>query len=295
MAVDSAEKLEAGTSKYGGVDGIKRAEKQKVTIAMLLSCLVQPMLVFLITFYAMSFSIRYSSSIIAYVVVALMLLATLRIGSMANQEKKRADSLWLGLIFLLSLVGWFWAALRGNTNFNVYMQPFYQLQQLNVYQSVDPSTSRGNQYMDYGILEFVPTASVDKNFAMAFKNGRTYCAAPVTVAGSSPESYDFWAVGSNCCTSKNDFNCVPETGALSGLRELRDSDRSFYELVVKQAAATYGITVNYPAFFEMVSTPSNQIEEFQVGGYRTLISDAFSFLCIEVAGIVLGVFTFTKL
>merc|ERR1719456_178861 len=112
--------------------------------------------------------------------------------------------------------------------------------------------------MDFGILDFHRNASINRKYAMAFKNGITYCVAPLDMADKKLSSYDFWAVGINCCSktgsSQYDYHCSQED-AHSGLRVARESERSFYQLAVNQAAATHGIAANNPLFFEMVANP----------------------------------------
>ena len=50
---------------------------------------------------------------------------------------------------------------------------------------------------------------------MSYVHGNTYCVAPITVAGEGRlASYDFWAVGVNCC-STSDPNFIKCTGGKS--------------------------------------------------------------------------------
>merc|ERR1719258_625751 len=96
-----------------------------------------------------------------------------------------------------------------------------------------------------------------------FKNGDNYCVAPIArgpmkaVKGSKvqmkngfviPESgtYDWWAVGTNCCDGGNaakDFTCgqVNSNLARSGMRLLSDSQRPFYLLAVQEWSASFGL------------------------------------------------------
>lgn len=298
------ENLEAGAASYGAVEahklgGVKKPEKKPANVvpAAVLTCLVVPLLFFVINYYVMSFSPRYASSFAAYAVAAILLLVSLGIGAMAfkatNTNGKGGDPLWLGLMSLLCLVGWVWSVLYASSNFFDFMQPYYDLQQLNVYEGINPSTMVGNQFMDFGILGFVPTATVNRSLSMAFKNGHTYCAAPLVVNHTAPISYDFWAVGIDCCSSQYDYNCG-QLGAHSGLRVARDSLRSFYQLTVKQAAATHDIPVNNPVFFEMVNDPSVQINGFQDEGVKSFLSASFCFLCMEAIVVFLAAFAFSK-
>jgi len=293
--------LEDGASHYGAVEAhkllgnVKRPEKKPASISLILGCLFVPLLIFIATYYMMSFYPRYLSNYLAYGVAGILLLVSLGFGVLAFNatEKTGGDPLWLGLLSLLCVVAWIWAFLYGNSSFYDHMQPYYDLQQLNVYQGVDPSTMNGNQFMDFGILGFVESASVARNLSMAFKNGDTYCAAPLRVNASVPESYDFWAVGINCCSSQHDYNCG-EFKAHSGLRVARESLRSFYQLTVQQAAATYDIPVNNPIYFEMVTDPADRINGRQDEALKNFLSAGFCFLCVEAVVVFIAAFAFSK-
>lgn len=299
--MNTMESLEAGAAKYGTLEArevlgrVKRPEKKPANVALILGCIIVPLLIFVVTFYMMSFSVRYYSWLLAYVVAFLMLAGALAFGWMAYgaSQGKGGDTLWLGLLCLLSIVAWSWAFFAADSNFQNYMQPYFELQQLNVYNSVDPSTSSGNQYMDFGVIGFVPGALIDSSKAMAFKNGQTYCAAPVLVNGTNPASYDFWAVGLNCCHNQYDYNCG-RLNAHSGLRVARESLRSFYELTVMQAAATHDIKANNPVYFEMVADPGMQINGFQDIGLKTFLSATISFVCTALVVVVIAAFAFSK-
>merc|ERR1719401_761214 len=119
----------------------------------------------------------------------------------------------------------------GDSNFWENMQPYYDIQNLNDYSSVDPTRMRGQQMMDAGRVQFVSGATVDFTKAYAFQNLDTYCVAPITVnnpkVGSVTPlfSYDFWAVGTNCCdgngTSAVNFRCG-SYGILQSLVKSKD-------------------------------------------------------------------------
>merc|ERR1719443_992372 len=115
---------------------------------------------------------------------------------------------------------------------------------MNSYPSVNPATKRGQQMMDSGRVYFAPGTALDVKKSMGFKNHDTYCVAPITNGCDKLPTYDFWAVGVNCCNGAStafrcgDFN---NPHARSGLRVIREDQHPFFRLAVKQAEAAYNI------------------------------------------------------
>merc|ERR1719454_2812884 len=133
-------------------------------------------------------------------------LTAFALSRMRNSEANYQPT-WLVFVFLTSLVALILGPALGNRNFSQNMRPYYDLQGLNDYASVDPSRMRGEQMMDAGRVQFSQGASPDLRKAYAFQNVDTYCVVPITInnpkAGEPTplSSYDFWAVGLNCCSS----------------------------------------------------------------------------------------------
>lgn len=93
--------------------------------------------------------------------------------------------------------------------------------------------------------------------------------------------YDFWAVGTNCCSGHMaDFHCgeFDSMGARSGLRLMRDEDRGYFKLAVEEAAAAYNIQADHPIFLYWMTSPENEIRSYQEDGDR-----GFIFGCVYFA------------
>merc|ERR1740121_3126179 len=101
---------------------------------------------------------------------------------------------------------------------------------LNTYSDVDPSQMKGQQLMDAGRIVFTQNSKLDIRRSMSFKNLDSYCVAPITIGNENTTyaalaSYDFWAVGINCCSDNTaDFHCgeFDNSKAHAGLRLMRD-------------------------------------------------------------------------
>merc|ERR1719265_1868001 len=94
-----ARRLEEGDSSYGAVRFAAGKEKAKVGPLLVVGCVFVPWLVFLVTFYAMSFSLRYWMSSAAYGIAFLTFACCLAMLGMTIQAArgKGGDPLWLGL------------------------------------------------------------------------------------------------------------------------------------------------------------------------------------------------------
>lgn len=300
---DSSSSMEAGKAKYGSANNLskKTSEKKPMNIGLVVGCLAVPLLIFIVTYYTMSFSLRYWASIGAYAVAAIMLLSALGLGGLAASGDR-----WFGLMSVLGIAGWIWAMAAANENFLINMQPYNDLQQLTVYKDVDPSKDLSNQYLDFGILGFVKQAELDPKLSMSFKNRDTYCVAPVKVSGAKTQTYDYWAVGMNCCGSHHnfynvhDFQCGgwnnPRHEARSGVRVMRESNRAFYQLAASQAAAAYDIPVGAnPIFFEYVADPAASINALQDDGMHNFVRAIFNFFCLDLGVVVIAMIAFSKL
>jgi len=137
-------------------------------------------------------------------------------------------------------------------NYSKNMLASETLRRLAMASNVDPAADSSSRYLDIGRVEFAPGAQIDVGKYIGFKNSDLYCVAPIINknATKAPASYDYWAVGLNCC-DQNGFRCgeYDKPSARSGVRLLNEEQRQFYVLAVKEAEATFGITATTPLFF----------------------------------------------
>merc|ERR1719158_2377819 len=138
------------------------------------------------------------------------------------------DPMWYTFAALGFFLAVCLATVFGDMNFWYNMQPFYDIENLNTYPNINPAKEKGQQLMDAGRVYFANDARLDDKYAMGFKNLDLYCVAPIVVGSDQLASYDFWAVGLNCCSEFNNPH------ARSGLRLMRDDQRPFFRLAVQQ-------------------------------------------------------------
>jgi len=112
-----------------------------------------------------------------------------------------------------------------------------------MYKDVNPSNIPGVRVQDAGLIEFSSFVEPDRGKGGCFMSkGDTYCLAPIVEGGEvlyglqgTPRtgSYDYFAVGINCCTCPNrDFQCGDFRNPLAngGIRSLDTKSRPFYKL-----------------------------------------------------------------
>jgi len=166
--------------------------------------------------------------------------------------------------------------LLGDRSYWLYTTNIWSYRDLISYVDIDPARDNGQSYMDSGHVYFKEHSYVLRQKFNKFQNGDTYCVAPIVrgsfqaQAGSNaktvngyvlPESgtYDWWAVGTNCCdgSSAANFTCgdVKSPLARSGMRLLSDTQRPYYVLAVQEWSATYGLPVRHPLFYTWVKDP----------------------------------------
>jgi len=248
--------------------------------------------IFAANFSMMSFEIHYSKSQVCNVVLGATLFLVFLFGYWAFDALRKRDQgrdpTWYIFIFATGLLGWTTGYLFGNANFFRNMQPYFDILNLNTYNHINPLHTRGQQLMDAGKIFFVPDTQLDLRHSMTFKNMDSYCVAPLAVVDGNgtlkePASYDFWAVGLNCCSEWTGFRCgeFKNPRARAGLRLMRDDLRPFFRLAVQQAEAAYNIKAIHPVLLHWMQDPGAEVSAYQDEGYRYFNLGLISFFGVQ--------------
>jgi len=229
-----------------------------------------PIIYFAIVYYFLAFQPRFYVPFIAWFVVLLLACAIIAVGYasfMMFMKDKVSLAVWSFALVIGLLVAFIMAVHFASQNYTDITEPLYARRGLNTYSNVDPASMAGTSFMDSGTLQFTSGAHVDNSKAGAFMNLDMYCVAPiVSKSGATPASYDFWAVGLNCCTGNNDFQCgdFREQGnSAAGLRLMSNSQQEFYKLAVSKTAASHNINAAHPLFFQFVSDATSGISAIE--------------------------------
>jgi hypothetical protein len=255
--------------------------------------LIVPSALFIICYWAVTFKVHYNIPLLCWSIVLGCLLFALAIGGAAYQKAQAQGITWLVFLCACCLAGVILGAVLGDMNYWTNMQPYYDLDTLNYYVNIDASQSKGEAMMDAGFVRFMEGSGLDMSKSASFQNLDTYCVAPI-VNGSALSSngtmntYDFWAIGLNCCprnTSKSvQFQCgaYNKKGAREGLRLMDDSQRDYFRMAVQQAEAQNRIHAAHPIFFYWAEDSRTQWQGYYDYGnkYYNVGVVAFIFLSI---------------
>jgi len=185
----------------------------------------------------------------------------------------------------------------GLHNFMTLSRPFYEIEDLKVIHQLHVGSEQGQNFMDAGIVYFAHGSELDRGKSWHFKHHTLYCVAPIVdkspqfatatgETGGITPSYDFWAVGKDCCSpSSSDFRCGnwDSSKARSAIRVLDDSAIPYYRLAVQQAETLYGLVAAHPIFFEWAEDPLAKVN----GWMATVFKD---YLFMVATALVVSLF-----
>lgn len=279
-----------------------RGPRRSFNLVAILISLFVPWLLFTLLAGVKSFSVHYNNPGLCSTIQWFCFAVVVVLGYQAYCAVRRngfgdSEPNWYLFLFASCFVAWIAAFSAGSYNFAHNMQPFYDVMNLNVYPSVDPSTFKGQQLMDAGRIIFTPESKLDLQHSMGFRNLDVYCVAPVVVGGNM-SVYDFWAVGVNCCSGHTaDFACGEFNNPMahSGLRLMRDDLRPYFRLAVQQAEAAYNIKARHPVFLYWMQDPISEINAYQDAGFKSYLFGVFLFFSLQLFFVVIAVIVFSKL
>jgi|Transcript_10194 hypothetical protein len=295
---------------YGASKGVVRRQRQRMNLVPVCQCLFVPWLTFCVVYAITTFRIHYDWPWACWLLVGVFSLVTLMIGTHAasntiakikNEHAKEPS--WTVFLFISMVIAISLGSILGTMNFHSFMQRYYDYENLNQYMSVDVTKMRGAELMDGGRLNFINGTNLDTRKALGFKNADTYCVAPISMTSAKGVpaelfTYDFWAVGVNCCSGDvSDFKCGEYNNpkARAGLRVLEDETRAFYRLAVQQAEAMFHIRADHPLFLYWGEDASEEMQSWKDEGYKFFCLALLVHFFWQLFVVILGVLGFRKL
>eukprot|EP00747_Dinoflagellata_sp_TGD_P161818 gnl/TRDRNA2_/TRDRNA2_178760_c0_seq1.p1 gnl/TRDRNA2_/TRDRNA2_178760_c0~~gnl/TRDRNA2_/TRDRNA2_178760_c0_seq1.p1 ORF type:complete len:355 (-),score=51.14 gnl/TRDRNA2_/TRDRNA2_178760_c0_seq1:107-1171(-) len=313
--------MHPGRSYYGAHPGMKEqgetippwqlsSARKRVNIYAVLLGMLVPLALFTGVYALLSFQMRFEHPQPCYFLVGCGALIWIFLVAKAFLESARqkyfgeaADNqpTWFSFLAISCFVAWFFAVIMGNLNFAENLQPYYDLTNLNTYNSLSPTDVGGKGLMDAGAVYFAEGTQLDRTKALGFKDEDTYCVVPITTGNATHAdtlaSYDFWAVGVNCCNGFSlDFHCGDsgDPKARAGLRLMDDTQRTYFRLAVQQAEAAYGIKAIHPIFFHWVEDPLQDMNDRRDTGIRCFIVGCLVYVCFQFLTVAMLLLYYTR-
>lgn len=274
-------------------------KRRRLNLVAIVTNIILPWLVFSGLYAALSFSLHYSRPKLTWTLVAASIGAAALTGFVAYRRKLREnDPMWYTFAALALFLATVLAVVGGDMNYWYNMEPYYNINNLNSYPSVNPLREKGRQLMDAGRLYFAEGSQLDISKSIGFKNMDQYCVAPIVFGEDQLASYDFWAVGVNCCNGlAGDFRCgeFDNPQARAGLRLMRDDQRPFFRLAVQQAEAAFNIKAEHPIFVYWLQDPVAEMGTYRSMGIKLYLLGVFTHLAFNVLCVSFAVLSFTKI
>eukprot|EP00927_Polykrikos_kofoidii_P070807 TRINITY_DN67191_c0_g1_i1.p1 TRINITY_DN67191_c0_g1~~TRINITY_DN67191_c0_g1_i1.p1 ORF type:complete len:387 (-),score=75.55 TRINITY_DN67191_c0_g1_i1:97-1257(-) len=279
------------------------ARHRRISVTGGLVGVLAPWVLFTATCWFFCTVTRYTRPDLAYAVVfaggvAVCILACMAakasweaqtsvISGFGDDEVSRRVASWHTFVAISAFACWILGMVVGEYIYSENMHFYYDISSMNTYAAVDPAKSTGKQLLDAGIVTFAAGTRIDRAKAAHYsQRSGLFCVAPIVpqvIRGASNNdtssplrlaSYDFWAVGVNCCGDRySSFRCGAYDDALAtaGLRSLDEEDNKMFKLATKQAEAQYGIPARDPLFFHWREDPTLDVSRFQEAGFVHLV------------------------
>lgn len=296
---------------YGGPakSAFMRTQRRSFNLPAILTAFFTPMLLFIVLSATVTFQLHYDSMygsssadlyhLIIYGCIAFVAYTGFVAFRSITYRVEGREPTWFVFLFATCFIAAVWAFQTGSNNFSWNMRPYYETINLNVYPMVDPQTTVGQQLMDMGQVQFVPSTRLDLRMSMGFKDDKVYCVAPIVSGnGSMNMRYDFWAVGLNCCSGHaSDFACGEFNNPMAhaGLRLVHPELRPYFRLAVQQAEAAYNIKTVHSVFMYFVQDPLGELNAYADAGTKKFVEGVLTFIAVQVLLVVLATVAFSKM
>jgi len=269
----------------------------------MLEAVLVPSAIFTVVYWLLTFSVHahYTTQTILLCLVCTLVPAAFWHRVWTQQEDKadlgHREPNWFFFLAAASSVAWLGGFALGMTTWSSYMHKYYDYSDLAVIRGVNTRTQPGGAILDTGVVEFKRTTEVNEDMTMAYKDGDLYCVAPIitslpeTVIASEPATYDYWAIGVNCCDpfGRKAFACgvVLEEQVRGGLRLLDRTNVPSYRKAIQMAEEEYHIKAGkIPLLLYWEGDPEKELERLYMQGSKSFWQNSLAFLCLVTAAML---------
>lgn len=275
-------------------DACKPPKRLRLNGLALLQCILLPWGIFAGIFWVMSFSLRYSHAEAGYFFVACGLLISFGflLKWYLHFDLDDEGPNWLLFLAISCLVACILGLALGDSNYADGMLPYYDLSGLGIAHGVDPDAGQGANYLDAGRVFFTEGSQIQQDHALGFKDSDTYCVAPISAGNrtgmAKTASYDFWAVGINCCVPVRpaQFWCggaANDNEAHAASRWMSDRELPYFKLAIQQAEVEYGIQAKFPMFVSWTKDPIKDLDKKSAGAVEFFHTCILAHLALQSA------------
>lgn len=279
--------LTRGASATG--NGQKPTKKKPASnVSGLLMLVFLPWLMYTVICTLFTFCFHHYSIIVWGLVILCCMMSILFL-VLSSRNPRGPAYTYLGVLCLFAC---FVATCMGLMIYCTYMHNYFSYSENRTYTDVLPSEPAA-AHSDAGTMVFTAESRVDTTKALGYKAGTVYCVAPI-LDDTQSSSVEYWAVGTDCCSQRADFNCDDawDPKAKSGVVVLENncwlpSQHEWYMKAVKQAAAAYNVvSAKEPIFVRWVTDPEKVEADFLQKGAGFLVASAaiYFLVCIILGG-----------
>lgn len=278
--------------------------RRRLNFVSILMSLFSPWILFSVLLGALTFT--YPNRDICNIITAVGALVVFMCGCLVYYTKVQKayspeyEASWFVFLFITLCLAWILGVILGSTNYSGNYLKYQRMTHLAKFTSVDPSRIRGQQIMDAGIVTFAKHTRFDQTKSGSFHNGKEYCVVPLILGDAQPvyASYDFWVVGTDCCSGQSgNFHCVSarQPFAYAALRNQDDGDRAFFRLAVQQAEATHKIKATHPLFFDWMPNPEKVVKAWRETAVNNFLFGIFAHLLFQTFLVISATIIFAKM
>lgn len=275
---------------------LKVAEKNPF---LTIICILLPPLTFTLVTIPLVFSWHFRYPKLIYLLIVPAVFPVFIARNFCKLAVKRgADARMHHLLVALLIFAIILGIFTAQVIYMVFMHTYFAIESMKTYTNINPGDTSSARMMDAGQVHFSDKTRLAAEMGMSFTDWDIFCVAPIVDSSiDSQATYDFWAVGINCCRSAEpSFECgeFNNPGARSGLRQLQEDRRYYYNLAVEQAEAAYNIRALNPTFYYWVQDPEEMIVTFFSEGFKSWLLGNMGHFCINFMVVLVCAIHFAK-